>query len=67
MSTGARELRPMFSFNPSEPAILHDRIIDNIETWTGEEEADYRENSVTLSDGTVAGSSSRRMGNVLGG
>ena len=45
MSTGARELRPMFSFNPSEPAILHDRITDNIETWTGEEEADYRENS----------------------
>ena len=43
MSTGARELRPMFSFNPSEPAILHERITDNIETWTGEEEADYRE------------------------
>jgi len=38
MSTGARELRPMFSFNPSEPAILHDRITDNIETWTGGEE-----------------------------
>ena len=48
MSTGARELRPMSSFNPSEPAILHDRITDSIETWTGEEEADYRENSVTL-------------------
>jgi hypothetical protein len=29
MSTGARELRPMFSFNPSEPAILHDRNTDN--------------------------------------
>ena len=54
MSTGARESRPTFSFNPSELAILHDRITDNIETWTGDEEADYRENSVTLSDGTVA-------------
>ena len=32
MSTGARELRPMGSFNPSEPAILHDRITDSIET-----------------------------------
>jgi hypothetical protein len=32
MSTGARELRPMFSFNPSEPAILRDRITDSIET-----------------------------------
>jgi len=69
MSTGARELRPMFSFNPSEPAILHDRIIDNIETWTGEEEADYRENSVTLSDGTVAWRVFEfdGWGNVLGG
>ena len=62
MSTGARELRPMSSFNPSEPAILHDRITDSIETWTGEEEADYRENSVTLTDGTVAGSSSSTDG-----
>ena len=66
MSTGARELRPMSSFNPSEPAILHDRITDNIETWTGEEEADYRENSVTLSDGTVAGSSSSTDGQRAG-
>ena len=44
MLTGARELRPMSSFNPSEPAILHDRITDSIETWTGEDEADYKEN-----------------------
>ena len=69
MSTGARELRPMFSFNPSEPAILHDRITDSIETWTGEDEAGCRETSVTLDDGTVA---SRVFefdgwGNVLGG
>ena len=69
MSTGARELRPMFSFNPSEPGILHDRITDSIETWTGEEEADYRENSVTLSDGTVAWRvfGFDGWGNVLGG
>jgi hypothetical protein len=66
MSTGARELRPMFSFNPSEPAILHDRITDNIETWTGEEEADYRENSVTLSDGQSLGLRVRRMGQRAG-
>jgi len=31
MSADACELRPMFSFNPSEPAILHDRITDDIE------------------------------------
>ena len=59
----------MFSFNPSEPAILHDRITDYIETWTGEEGADYRENSVTLSDGTVAWRVFEfdGWGNVLGG
>jgi hypothetical protein len=48
MSTGPREMKSMSSFNPKEPAILHDRIADNIETWTGEDEADYRKNSVTL-------------------
>jgi hypothetical protein len=50
-------------------AILHDRITDNIETWTGEEEADYRENSVTLSDGKVAWRVFEfdGWGNVLGG
>jgi hypothetical protein len=69
MSADACELRPMFSFNPSEPAILHDRITYNIETRTGEEEADYRENSVTLSDGAVAWRVFEfdGWGNVLGG
>ena len=59
----------MFSFNPSEPAILHDRITDNIETRTGEEEADYRENSVSLSDWAVAWRVFEFdvWGNVLGG
>ena len=54
MSPRPREFKPMSSFNPSDPAILHDRITDNIETWKGEDEADYRENSVTLPDGAVA-------------
>jgi hypothetical protein len=69
MSTGARELMPMSSFNPSEAAILHDRITDSIETWAGEEEADYRETSVTLVDGTVAWRAFEfdGWGNVLGG
>lgn len=30
-------LRPMSGFDPAEPAILHDRLTDAIETWTGEE------------------------------
>jgi hypothetical protein len=44
----------MSDFNPSEPAILHDRLADAIETWTAEDEAGYRTNSKTLPDGAVA-------------
>jgi hypothetical protein len=31
------QLQPMQTFDPSQPAILHDRRTDNIETWIGEE------------------------------
>jgi hypothetical protein len=54
MSTPARELRSMSSFDPSEPAILHDCNSGKVETWTGENEADFRKNSVARPDGTVA-------------
>jgi hypothetical protein len=59
----------MPTFNPSEPAILHDRLTDKIETWTGEDAADYRKNSVINPDGAVEW---RQFvfdgwGNVLGG
>ena len=69
MSSSQRELHPMSSFNPSEPAILHDRITDSIETWTGEHEADYRQNSIAQPDGTVAWRTFvyDGWGNVLGG
>jgi hypothetical protein len=69
MSTSARELRSMSSFNPSEPAILHDRVADAIETWTGEDEADFRKNSIQLPDGSVAWRAFvfDGWGNVLGG
>ena len=53
----------------SEPAILHDRVNDTIEPWTGEEAEDYRQNSITHPDGTVAwhGLIFDGWGNVLGG
>ena len=41
------ELHPMRDFDPSQPAILHDRVTDRIETWTGEHTADFRERSVS--------------------
>ena len=64
-----RELESMATFDPSEPAIVHDHVTDRIETWTGEDAADYRENAVSKPDGTVAW---RHFvfdgwGNVLGG
>src|SRR6476659_403628 len=46
-------LKSMTTFNPSEPAILHDRLTDKIETWNRDDAADYRKSAVSKSDGTV--------------
>jgi hypothetical protein len=46
-------MKPMTTFDPAQPAILHDRFADNIETWTGEDAHDYRENALMERDGTV--------------
>jgi hypothetical protein len=63
------QLKPMTLFNPYEPAILHDRLTDKIETWTGEDAGDFRESAISKPDGTVEW---RQFvfdgwGNVLGG
>jgi hypothetical protein len=47
------EMKPMTTFDPAQPAILHDRFTDKIETWTGEDADDYRENALVEADGTV--------------
>jgi hypothetical protein len=62
-------LRPMSDFDPSEPAILHDRLSDTIEPWTGEEADDYRKHSIVHADGAVewGGFMFDGWGNVLGG
>jgi len=62
-------LHPMRDFDPSQPAILHDRLTDRIETWTGEHAADFRERSVFKEDGTVKWDRFifDGWGNVLGG
>lgn len=63
------QLQPMQTFDPLQPAILHDRRTDNIETWIGDEAADYQENSVARPDGTVEwrGCVFDGWGEVLGG
>lgn len=62
-------LHPMKDFNPSEPAILHDRISDTIITWSGEEAIAFRSSCVAREDGSVAwkGYLFDGWGNVLGG
>jgi hypothetical protein len=64
----ASQLRPMSEFDPSQPAILHDRGTDDIETWTGDA-ADYRETSIARPDGTIEwrGFVFDGWGQVLGG
>ncbi|MBR1153625.1 hypothetical protein [Bradyrhizobium sp. JYMT SZCCT0428] len=59
----------MVTFDPSQPAILHDRFTDKIETWTGEDAADYRENAIVDADGSVEwrGFVFDGWGSVLGG
>jgi hypothetical protein len=46
-------MRPMRDFDPSQPAILHDRLNDAIVTWTGELKNHWRENAAYEQDGTV--------------
>ena len=62
-------LRQMIDFDPSEPAILHDRLNDTIEPWTGENAEDYKQNSIAHPDGTIEwqGMIFDGWGNVLGG
>jgi hypothetical protein len=57
----------MKDFDPSEPAIVHDRISDAIIAWSGEDPASSRR--VSREDGTVACNEFvfDRWGNVLGG
>jgi hypothetical protein len=62
-------LHPMKDFEPSEPAILHDRVSDTIITWSGEDAVAFRRSCVAQEDGTVAwnGYVFDGWGNVLGG
>jgi hypothetical protein len=62
-------LHPMKDFNPSEPAVLHDRVSDTIITWSGEQAIAFRRSGVACEDGSVAwnGYEFDGWGNVLGG
>ena len=63
------ELHPMDTFDPGEPAILHDRRTDKIVPWDGDGADDFRRTAVRHADGTVEwnGMLLDGWGNVLGG
>lgn len=63
------ELRPMKTFDPTQPAILHDRGSGKIETWTADEGDDYLKTAIARPDGTVEWREFvfDGWGNVLGG
>jgi hypothetical protein len=63
------DLKPMSSFDPTQPAILHDRRSGRTITWTGDQAADFRADGIHQPDGAVAwrGMVIDGWGEVLGG
>jgi hypothetical protein len=59
----------MKDFDPSEPAILHDRVSNTIVTWSGEQAIPFRDSCIAQEDGSIAwnGYVFDGWGNVLGG
>jgi hypothetical protein len=43
----------MEEFNPSVPAVLHDRVKKAITAWTGDEAAEFRQAAVSCADGSI--------------
>jgi hypothetical protein len=68
-TTMPTELQPMSAFDPTQPAILHDRLNDKIVTWTGDLSEHWVEWARTERDGVVAydGVLFDGWANVLGG
>ena len=62
-------MRPMNEFNPSEPAILHDRVSDTIITWTGDKGGEWKQYAKRHTVGIMEfeGYLFDGWGNVLGG
>jgi len=59
----------MDEFNPSEPAILHDRISDTIVTWTGDKGGEWQQYAKRHTVGIIEfeGYLFDGWGDVLGG
>jgi hypothetical protein len=46
-------LKPMSTFDPTRPALLHDQLNDKMLAWTGEELAGWREHANPHSQGII--------------
>jgi hypothetical protein len=44
-------LQPMSTFDPSQPALLHDQLNDTMLPWTGEQRESWRAHARIRSDG----------------
>jgi hypothetical protein len=59
----------MKDFDPSEPAILHDRVSNTIIAWSGEQAVAFQSSCVARENGSLAwnGYEFDGWGHVLGG
>lgn len=46
-------LKPMNTFDPSKPALLHDQLNDDMVPWTGEELVGWQKYAKRRSDGVI--------------
>lgn len=62
-------LRPMAEFDPTEPAVVHDRVSNTIAAWTGDEAEAFRQTAIRCEDGTIRWRNAvlDGWGHVLGG
>jgi hypothetical protein len=49
-----RTMEPMETFDPTEPALLHDQLNDEIMPWIGEQPEEWRKYARKDSEGVVA-------------
>jgi hypothetical protein len=46
-------MKPMSTFNPSQPALLHDQLNDDTFAWTGEQADHWRQHAKEASEGVI--------------
>ena len=47
-------LKPMSTFDPGQPALLHDRVSDKMIPWLGDDKERWRKDAKPEGDGVIA-------------